>query len=211
MWDKLKEQFNLLKLEKKRLCLITNSDKFISKDDFLDAVASALQGGVDMILLNENNIPDGTIVDIGRKIRILCDEYGATFIVSDRADITLITEADGVHLEQKGISIQDAREILSKNTIIGKTVHTINEFKKAKTDGADYVILAPREGEFLPDIDLIFEARDNAEFPVFMTGAINSTNFNDVLQFGINKFAIADELMYAKIPETKAREFIKQL
>ena len=45
MWDKLKEQFNILKLEKRKLYLITNSDKFNSKDDFLDAIASALQGG----------------------------------------------------------------------------------------------------------------------------------------------------------------------
>ena len=211
MWDKLKEQFNLLKLEKKRLCLITNSDRFISKDDFLDAVASALQGGVDMVLLNEKNIPDGTIVDIGRKIRMLCDEYGATFVVSDRADITLITEADGVHLEQKGLNISDVREILSNNVIIGKTVHTPQELKKAKVDGADYVILAPGEGEFLPDINLIFEARDNNEIPAFIAGSINSTNFKDVLQFGINKVALADELMYARVPEIKAREFIKQL
>ena len=49
MWDKLKEQFNLLKLEKKRLYLVTSSDKFVSRDNFLDAIASALQGGVDII------------------------------------------------------------------------------------------------------------------------------------------------------------------
>ena len=36
MWDKLKEQFNLLKLEKKRLYLVTDSEKFISKDDFIE-------------------------------------------------------------------------------------------------------------------------------------------------------------------------------
>ena len=48
MWDKLKEQLNILKLEKKKLFLITNSDKFLSKDEFLDAIASALQGGVDI-------------------------------------------------------------------------------------------------------------------------------------------------------------------
>ena len=30
MWDKLKEQLNILKLEKKKLFLITNSDKFLS-------------------------------------------------------------------------------------------------------------------------------------------------------------------------------------
>ncbi len=211
MWDKLKEQFNLLKLEKKHLCMITNSDKFLSKDDFLDAVASALQGGVDMVMLNEKNIPDSTVVDIGRKIRILCDEYGATYIVNDRADIALITEADGVHLEPQGISVADVRELASHNTIIGKTVYTIDELKRAKTDGADYILLSPQNGEVLPDIDLIFEARDNCEIPIFITGKINTANVNDVLQFGINKLALADELMYAKIPELKAREFIKQI
>lgn len=34
MWDKLKEQLNILKLEKKKLFLITNSDKFLSKMNF---------------------------------------------------------------------------------------------------------------------------------------------------------------------------------
>ena len=58
MWNKLKEQFNLLKLEKKKLYLITNSDKFLSKDEFLDATASALQGGVDIVQLKEKEIPD---------------------------------------------------------------------------------------------------------------------------------------------------------
>ena len=53
MWDKLKEQFNILKLEKRKLYLITNSDKFNSKDDFLDAIASALQGGVEIVQFRE--------------------------------------------------------------------------------------------------------------------------------------------------------------
>ena len=59
MWDKLKEQFNILKLEKKKLYLVTNSDKFVSQDDFLNASASALQGGVDILQLREKSIPDG--------------------------------------------------------------------------------------------------------------------------------------------------------
>ena len=76
MWSKLKEQFNLLKLEKKKLFLITNSDKFLSKDDFLDAIASALQGGVDIVLYREKELPDCVKVEVAHKIRTLCDEYG---------------------------------------------------------------------------------------------------------------------------------------
>ena len=111
MWDKLKEQFNLLKLEKKKLYLVTNSDKFISKDIFVDAVASALQGGVDIVQLCEYSIPDNVTVEIGHKFRTLCDEFGATYVVNNRVDIAKITEADGVHLEQGSISIKNAREI----------------------------------------------------------------------------------------------------
>ena len=90
MWDKLKEQFNILKLEKRKLYLITNSDKFNSKDDFLDAIASALQGGVEIVQFREKNFPDSIKIELGRKIRALCDEFGATFIVNDRPDIALI-------------------------------------------------------------------------------------------------------------------------
>lgn len=211
MWDKLKEQFNLLKLEKKKLCLITNSDRFISKDDFLDAIASALQGGVDMVLLNEKNIPDGIIVDIGRKIRMLCDEYGATYIVKDRCDIALITEADGVHLAQNGICIADAKELLEQNAIIGKSVSNPDEVKAAVNNGADYLIMTPVYGQTIPDMEFIAGINKDLKIPVFIAGGINQSNINEILQFKVNKLALADELMYAKIPEFAARDFIKRL
>ena len=131
MWDKLKEQFNLLKLEKKKLYLVTNSDRFVSKDDFLNASASALQGGVDILQLREKTIPDGVFVEIAHKMRTLCDEYGATFIINDRVDIAQIVEADGVHLGQNDISIRDARAILGSNAIIGKTTPNSDEIIKA--------------------------------------------------------------------------------
>ena len=97
--------------------LIASSDDFNSKDEFLDAIASALQGGVDILQLREKNIPDSIIVDLGHKIRILCDEFGATFIINDRLDIAQIVEADGVHLGRNDISIHDAREVLGFHCI----------------------------------------------------------------------------------------------
>lgn len=124
MWDKLKEQFNILKLEKRKLYLITNSDKFNSKDDFLDAIASALQGGVEIVQFREKNFPDSIKIELGRKIRALCDEFGATFIVNDRPDIALIVESDGVHLGQNDISIMMPAKFLAKTQSSGKLVQT---------------------------------------------------------------------------------------
>ena len=215
MWDKLKEQFNLLKLEKKKLYLITSSEKFISKDDFLDAIASALQGGVDIIQLREKSIPDNVIVEIGHKIRTLCDEFGATFIVNDRADIAKIVQADGVHLGYDDINIADAREVLGENAIIGKTTHHPDDIEKAINDGADYITLGPislnNKNQNCIDFSIVEWAQDNTKIPMFVTGDINLNNIVELTHNGINKIAVTDQIMYAKIPEQTARNFLKYL
>ena len=215
MWDKLKEQFNLLKLEKKKLYLITSSEKFISKDDFLDAIASALQGGVDIIQLREKSIPDNVIVEIGHKIRTLCDEFGATFIVNDRADIAKIVQADGVHLGYDDINIADAREVLGENAIIGKTTHDPDDIKKAINDGADYITLGPislnNKNQNCIDFSIVEWAQDNTKIPMFVTGDINLNNIVELTHNGINKIAVTDQIMYAKIPEQTARNFLRYL
>lgn len=214
MWNKLKEQLNLLKLEKKRLLLITNSDKFTSKDEFLDAIASALQGGVEIILYRENEIPDSVKVELARKIRILCDEYGSTFIVNDRADIAQIAEADGVHLGQDDISIADAREILGENAIIGKTCENTDQVIDAMNDGADYVTFGPVEvskHKNISSAESLSWMKENIEIPVFVFGEINTHNINELIQAGVERIAVDNSLMYAHIPEETARDLLKYL
>ena len=213
MWDKLKEQFNLLKLEKKKLYLVTNSDRFISKDEFLNAAASALQGGVDILQLREKTIPDGVFVEIGHKMRTLCDEYGATFIINDRIDIAQIVEADGVHLGQNDISIRDARAILGSNAIIGKTSANPDEIIKAVNDGADYVTFGPiytKQEDFI-DEGVINWINDNIKIPVFFAGDITLNNVTEITQTGITKIALTESIMYSRIPEQTARSFLKSL
>ena len=215
MWNKLKEQFNLLKLEKKKLYLITSSEKFVSKDEFLDAIASALQGGVDIIQLREKAIPDNVIVEIGHKIRTLCDEFGATFIINDRADIAKIVQADGVHLGAEDINIADAREVLGNNAIVGKTTHTPDEIEKAIKDGADYITLGPislnAKNADAIDFSIIEWAQDNTKIPTFITGDITLDNIIELTHRGIYKVAVTDSIIYAKIPEETARNFLKYL
>lgn len=211
MWDKLKEQFNLLKLEKKKLCLITNSDKFQSKDEFLDAIASALQGGVDIIIFRETAYPDNVVVEIATKIRILCDEYGATFIVNNRPDIAIIAEADGVHLGQNDINPQDARTVLGENAIIGKSTHNPDEVIQAINEGVDYIMFEPvADDKFMID-EYISWVNENIDAPVFLAGEINLHNINDIIQKGTKKIALTNAIMYAQVPENTARKMLVYL
>ncbi len=216
MWSKLKEQFNLLKLEKKRLYLIASSDDFNSKDEFLDAIASALQGGVDILQLREKNIPDSIIVDLGNKIRILCDEFGATFIINDRLDIAQIVEADGVHLGRNDISIHDAREVLGANAIIGQTVSCREEISKAVAEGADYISLGPVASENsklqnVVNMELVYLANENSKVPVFQFGIMEKNCINELTYNGAKRLIVSDEVMRAKSPEQAARKFLSLL
>lgn len=211
MWDKLKEQFNLLKLEKKKLCLITNSDKFESKDLFLDAIASALQGGVDIVILRELAYPDNVVVEIASKIRILCDEYGATFIVNNRSDIAMIVEADGVHLGQNDISPQDARTVLGENAIIGKSTHNPDEVIQAVNEGVDYITFEPLADDKFVVEEYILWVNENIDVPVFLAGEINLKNINNIIQKGTKRIALTNAIMYAQVPEDSARKMLMYL
>lgn len=211
MWDKLKEQFNLLKLEKKKLCLITNSDKFESKDLFLDAIASALQGGVDIVILRELAYPDNVVVEIASKLRILCDEYGATFIVNNRSDIAMIAEADGVHLGQNDISPQDARTVLGENAIIGKSTHNPDEVIQAVNEGVDYITFEPIADDKFVVEEYILWVNENIDVPVFLAGEINLKNINNIIQKGTKRIALTNAIMYAQVPEDSARKMLMYL
>lgn len=211
MWDKLKEQFNLLKLEKKKLCLITNSDKFESKDLFLDAIASALQGGVDIVILRELAYPDNVVVEIASKIRILCDEYGATFIVNNRSDIAMIVEADGVHLGQNDISPQDARTVLGENAIIGKSTHNPDEVIQAVNEGVDYITFEPIADDKFVVEEYLLWVNENIDVPVFLAGEINLKNINNIIQKGTKRIALTNAIMYAQVPEDSARKMLMYL
>lgn len=213
MWSKLKEQFNLLKLEKKRLYLVTNSDKFESKDLFLDAVASALQGGVDIVQLREKTIPDSVIIDLGLKIRMLCDEYGATFIMNDRLDLAKIVEADGVHLGVNDIPLDIAREYLGANAILGKTVSSREEIMSAVNCGADYLSLGP----VLPGsskiqspvgMELVSFANSDSPVPVFIFGELDRGCISEITYNGGKRIIVSDDVMYAKSPESTARSIL---
>lgn len=211
MWDKLKEQFNLLKLEKKKLCLITNSDKFESKDLFLDAIASALQGGVDIVILRELAYPDNVVVEIASKLRILCDEYGATFIVNNRSDIAMIVEADGVHLGQNDISPHDARTVLGENAIIGKSTHNPDEVIQAVNEGVDYITFEPIADDKFVVEEYILWINENIDVPVFLAGEINLKNINNIIQKGTKRIALTNAIMYAQVPEDSARKMLMYL
>ncbi len=217
MWDKLKEKYNKIMLADKKLYLVTNSDKFESEDLFLDAVASALKGGVDIVQLREKNMTANKIIELGKKIKILCAEYGATFIVNDRVDIAYILKADGVHLGQEDVNIKSARQILGNNAIVGISTHAVEQAEKAVEDGADYIGVGPvfatptKPKRKSVGLEYVKWVSENIKIPAFAIGGIDLTNVQDVVNCGAKKIAVVRAIINSQNPEKAAREFLKVL
>ncbi len=129
-------KINQLRLLNKKEYLIVNSNQFSSDNDFLDFIASKLEQGTQIIQLDEKHFDDKKTIEIGKRIRELCSIYEALFVINSRLDIAQIIDADGVHLEENGITPHQARELLGENAIIGISAKDTTEI----TNEIDYII-----------------------------------------------------------------------
>jgi thiamine-phosphate pyrophosphorylase len=67
----------------------------------------------------------------------------ALVIVNDRADLALLSGADGVHLGDEDLPVAEARRLLGPDRLVGRTCRTFEEAKWALADGADHVGFGP--------------------------------------------------------------------
>lgn len=208
---------NEYRLKDKKLYLVTNSDKFENDDEFLNAVAASLKGGVQIVQLREKNASASRIIQLGKKIRELCSLYGALFIINDRADIAKIVDADGVHLGQDDVDVFSAKEILGSNAIIGVTTSSPEQAIKAQFDGVDYIIAGPIfeiKSELAiqsSGLDFLSWATKNIKIPFFVTGGIDLNNVQTVLDSGATRVAVSKTIINNESPENTARLMFEKL
>jgi len=217
MYENLSSKLNKFRLQDKNLYLVTSSDSFENDDDFLDAIASALDGGVKLIQLREKSNDAKRIIKLSKKIRELTSIYDAIFILNDRIDIAQIVEADGVHLGQDDVDIKDARNILGDKMIIGISTHCPNDAKKAAEQGADYIGVGPifttptKPGRTAVTTEYAKWVAKNIDIPWYAIGGIDLENMQEVLDAGAKRIAVVRAIINAESPSNATQEFLKKL
>ena len=86
-----------------------------SDRQWLDAV---LAGGAAIVQLRDKDSEDGELLEKARYFRRKTKEAGALFLVNDRLDIALLSDADGIHLGQDDLPPEAVRK-LAPDMIIG--------------------------------------------------------------------------------------------
>ncbi len=74
----------------------------------------------------------------------LCQKYGAPFIVNDEVQLALELKADGVHVGQEDMAIEEVVTLCQKRLFIGLSVNTLEQALKARhLDSVAYLGVGP--------------------------------------------------------------------
>ena len=200
------------KLLQAQLYLVTSPH-----DNLLSVVDAALQGGLRLVQYRAKEEDDIIRYTLADKLKHLCHQYDALFLVNDRVDLALAVEADGVHLGQQDMPIAVARKLLGPNRIIGRSTTNPDEMARALAEGADYIGVGPvyetptKPGKAAAGLDYIQYAAANSTIPWFAIGSVNSDNLNDVINAGADRVAMVRAIMQAENPTLVTQYCISQL
>ena len=121
----------------KKLYLVTNSDKYTEKE-FLKRIEDALKGGVDILQLREKEKTDLEILNLGKKVKKICDDYKVPMLIDDKPHLAWALGC-GVHVGADDMPISLCRKLLGEKALIGATAKSVEAAKKAQEDGANYL------------------------------------------------------------------------
>jgi thiamine-phosphate pyrophosphorylase len=175
-------------------------------DEFIEA---ALRGGVDIVQLRLKDAADERVLAAAWRYRRLCDRAGALLIVNDRPDLALAANADGVHVGQDDVAVQEARAVVGRGRLVGLSTHSPQQIRAA-TD-ADYIGVGPvhatptKPGRPAVGLELVRYAAANCALPFFAIGGIDPINVGDVRDAGARRIAVVRALTEAGDPEAAGR------
>lgn len=199
------------KLKSARLYLVTSPTKKL-----FSMVEAALKGGLSIVQYRNKEADDSVQIAEGQTLCHLCHQYGALFLMNDRADLALAVNADGVHLGQQDLPISLARQIVGPNKIIGRSTTNPHQMEAAIAEGANYVAIGPvyptptKPGKPPAGLDYVRYAAKHAPIPWFAIGGINADNIQPVIQAQANGVAVVRAIMEATDPQQATASLLMQ-
>ncbi len=105
--------------------------------------SQCIAGGVDCLQLRAKDIDADRYFAIACEFVKMCKDAGVISIINDRADIAIASGADGVHLGQNDLPIEQARKLQMTPMIFGKSTHSLTQLNAAIAELPAYVSLGP--------------------------------------------------------------------
>jgi len=188
-----------------------------SAEQFTRLVRSLVEAGVHVLQLRDKRLNDRELLDRARRLRELTRGSDTLFIVNDRADVAALSRADGVHVGQDELSVQDARTVVGPDPLVGVSTHSIEQARQAVLDGANYLGVGPvfpsgtKPFEEIPGLPLLRAVAAEIRLPAFAIGGITRENLPEILSTGLRRVAVGGAVAAASDPARAAGELLAAL
>ncbi len=207
-----KNNQRLKTLESCKLCLIT-----MPHPQLTSTVLLALKAGVKMVQFRCKEGNDIENLKKAEKLASLCKRHDSLFIVNDRLDLAIASNADGIHLGKNDLPIETARKIIGKKKIIGLTANSLQEIHTNQSKDCDYLGIGPicktksKPEKSVLGIDFIKKVTSHVKIPWFAIGGINQSNVSKIKNAGANQIAVINAIMNSNDPYSSTKELLEKL
>ena len=188
--------------------------------DLYTVVEDALKGGITLFQFREKGkgaLEGKEKLELAVKIQDLCKKYNVPFIVNDDIELALEIDADGVHVGQDDLGVDEIRKLMSSK-IIGLSIGNEEELKQSKVEYVDYVGVGPV---------YVTQSKDDAggaigyeglelmrkllpQMPLVAIGGIQTQHIKDVMKTNVDGVSIISAISYSDNIEKTVREMNEQ-
>ena len=188
--------------------------------DPIAVAAGALKGGAMIIQLRDKLRDKGQSLSTARALKELCEEYDSLFIVNDHADLAAIVDADGLHVGQGDLPVEEARRVLKPQQIIGRSNYLPKEALESQAQEADYVALgnvyatstkASISSRPATGPESLRKAKEGLTVPLVAIGGINEDNVGPVVAAGADAICVSSAVGLAPDPEEASRRLVERI
>ena len=179
--------------------VICVTNRTLCKDDFLKRVESICQAGPKFIILREKDLDRKEYTQLAAQCLAICKTYGIQLVLHTHIQSALDLGVTAIHLPLPILKQESKR--LNAFTMIGTSVHAVEEVALAQNLGATYLIaghifqtdckadLKPRGISFYQKV------QNASHIPVYPIGGIHKDTAQEIINAGATDFCIMSELM----------------
>jgi thiamine-phosphate pyrophosphorylase len=184
--------------------------------DLAELAKMVVTGGATMVQLRDKLGATRATIEAARAIRARIAPV--PLVVNDRADVAFAAAADGVHLGQDDLAVEDARRLLGPQAIIGLSIKTLEQALRAPIQHLDYACIGgvfattskdnPDPPIGLAGLKSIVEAlrSRSPDLPIGAIAGIDASNAGATVAAGADGVAVISALSTAADPQRAARE-----
>ncbi|GAA4069956.1 thiamine phosphate synthase [Amphibacillus indicireducens] len=192
----------------------------VNDQDPLFVLEQALQGGVTCFQFREKGSGAKTgeaKFQLAEQMQKLCQKYQVPFFINDDLELAIRLNADGIHVGQDDLSIQDIRKIAPTKMKIGLSITTTDQAIEAEKLAVDYIGIGPifqttTKSDAKQPIGLegvIEITKAVPKLPSVAIGGITKSDLIEIRKAGADGVAVISEIASADQPKLATESLVK--